>query len=574
MKDSAKEIVGILLDVLAAHGVRHLVCSPGSRNAPLLIGAEARKELKKHVIIDERSAAFTALGISQVSQEPVGLICTSGTALLNYAPAIAEAFYQGLPLIVISADRPLEWIDQDDSQTIRQPGALANFVKGTYSISDREQGDRQGWYETRIANDAMLNALSPKQGPVHINVRLSPPLGEIREVFPEDLNKRIIRKISVSCRPDRIVMQELASRLTEKKVLIVCGFMQPGARMNKAMLKMRMHKNVVILAETISNLHLPPEDYAVDTLFSDKEFAENFKSFKPDIIISAGGALISRKLKEYLRICGAEDRELEHWSVGFSHTTVDCFQALTLRIDCSPSYFFAALSPELARLLKRERGPKYPEFARQWNDLKNRAVLRTDAYAASAVWSDMKAFHLILNRIPGYFNLFLSNGTSIRYAQILTRKLPHAEYCNRGVSGIDGSTSTAIGGSLVYWGQTLLITGDMSFAYDLSAMQTLRSLDSSLKIIVINNGGGGIFRFIPATSSLEFRERYFCADPELSVAKIADAFNLKYFSAESESQIIKVLPRFLEGSGSAILEVKTPQMESAEILKGCFQING
>ena len=177
MADTDKSVVRILFNLLEAHGVRRVVCSPGSRNAPLLIAADARKRLETSVVIDERSAAFVALGMAMVSRRPVALVCTSGTALLNYAPAVAEAYYQGVPLIVISADRPLEWIDQDDSQTIRQPEALRNFVKGSYSLSDREQCDRPGWYETRIVNDAILTALAPKQGPVHINVRLSPPLG-------------------------------------------------------------------------------------------------------------------------------------------------------------------------------------------------------------------------------------------------------------------------------------------------------------------------------------------------------------------------------------------------------------
>lgn len=176
----------ILTEVLVAHGVKRVVCSPGSRNAPLLVAADEEPRLRTTVIIDERTAGFVALGLAQASNAPVALVCTSGTALLNYAPAVAEAYYQGLPLIVVSADRPERWIDQDDSQTLRQPGALANFVKRSVDLPDVMSSDRDMMlYVNRLVNDAMIEATRRRRGPVHINVRLNEPLsGQKAEPLP------------------------------------------------------------------------------------------------------------------------------------------------------------------------------------------------------------------------------------------------------------------------------------------------------------------------------------------------------------------------------------------------------
>lgn len=586
-KDTAKEIVREVLDVIAAHGVNDIVVSPGSRNAPLISGAIARPHIKKYVAVDERSAAFMALGIASVAQRPVALICTSGTALLNYAPAVAEAYYQGVPLIVISADRPVEWIDQDDSQTIRQYEALANFVKGSYDLSDTAVYDGGIWYANRIANDAMIKALSDKQGPVHLNIRLSAPLGELAEIQNRLASPRIIRMIHNHPIPEKSVIRDLAASLLDKKVLLAVGFHLPDSRLNRAIGKLRGHCNVSVMAETISNTHLPQEDYMVDTVLS--QLSDKQKSdLAPDVVISVGGALISRMLKEFLREC-AMKHSSEHWSVGHTNTTVDCFRAQSLRIDADPAIFLSMLSAEMAHLRKKGVSPNDNSFnyltepKRNVPDacdygstllsLKNLAMRRVFTFAGDSPWCDLVAFIDILNNIPADYNLFLSNGTSIRYAQIVPHVLPHASYCNRGVSGIEGSTSTAVGGALRYPGNTLLITGDMSLAHDLGGLALAHKLDSNLKIIVINNEGGGIFRFVNATSSLPGREEFFCANPELPIRNVAESFGFSHREAASLPQLRENLEWLFATRKRAILEVKTPTQKSALLLKQFLRRN-
>lgn len=587
--DSAKSVVSALLDVIEAHGVEDIVCSPGSRNAPLLMAARARTDIRKHVVIDERVASFMALGIASTSQKPVALICTSGTALLNYAPAVAEAFYRGLPLIVISADRPKEWIDQDDSQTIRQFDALRNIVKASYDLSDREQYDYNNWYDNRIANDAMLTALAPKRGPVHINVRLSPPLDQLIEYKRNHQHAiRIISRLPEYQMPDKDIIKELAVRLIGKKIMITVGFALPDDRLNKALVKFRSHPNVTVMAETISNTHLPVTDYSVDSTLCDLKDSKR-RQMAPDIVISVGGALISRMLKEYLREC-AETSDMQHWSVGPNHTTVDCFQALTLRIEADPGRFLSKLSAELAhqrRLLEESHMKgmgdgeilmlkKAEEYNEKFFRLKELAGQRVFRFASEIPWSELVAFIDIFNNIPQEYNLFLSNGTVVRYAQLIPYQLPHASYCNRGASGIEGSVATALGGELSSGAPTLLITGDMSLAHDIAGIAEASRIDSKIKIIVINNAGGGIFRFVKSTSALPGREEYLCADPRLDHKTLAEAFGFLYSQCDSLETLRMELESFFNPASidsRKILEVRVPSDKSTLYLRQFLRIS-
>ena len=555
---------------MLSHGVKDVVCSPGSRNTPLILAIAARGELHHHIVVDERAAAFMALGMAVVSRRPVALVCTSGTALLDYAPAIAEAFYQGVPLIVVSADRPDQWIDQDDSQTIRQYGALSNFVKKSYDLPAISAPDEEmRWYANRVVNDAMIEALSSRRGPVHINVRLAPPLGSMEDT--PRVHQRTIRMLQGDTSLNRESMNALARIVAEKRVMIVAGFMPPSSRLNRALNVFAEMDGIVVLAETLSNLHLPARCFCVDTLLArnpETYLSEN----APELVISFGGALVSRKVKEFLRGC----RNLEHWTVGYHHTTVDCFKSLSMRIEADPEEFFVQLAGRV-RKVSKEKGKKetllsdYKDF---WDSAAVKALSQTAEFEKKVDWSDFKAYSIIMRNLPVSANLFLSNGTSVRYAQLFSSRLPHASYCNRGVSGIDGCSSTAIGCAKVYkGGLTVLLTGDMSFSYDIGALQ-LRDVPDTMRIIVVSNGGGGIFRFIPSTAGLPQREQFFCADPSININAIADAFGWRYYKADDSHSLEKILPDFLsENGGKRILEIVTPPELSAEILTDFLSFN-
>lgn len=558
MEDTAKKFCSIIFDLLESKGVRHIVCSSGSRNVPLLLAAASRPKLKKHFAIDERTGGFLGLGISLVSQQPVGLVCTSGTALLNYAPAVAEAYYQSIPLIVISADRPVQWIDQDDSQTLRQDGALDNYVKKSYSIPALgEDNPEMLWYVNRIVNDAINQACEGRPGPVHINVHLGEPLNGIIE--RKESGPRLIKTIEADVISNKEIIKNLANEIADSKIMFVAGFYQPDSTLQKAVSDFCKFPNVTVMAESISNIHLKEEDYMVDsvlTSYSDKVL----DSYAPDIVISIGGALVSRKLKEYLR---RNSKSIKHWSLGFSHTTSDPFMSLDIKIELDPIRFLKSLNSVLKKFRIKESVKNYQY---DWKTLKEKASHIKETFISDSSWSELKAFDYILKKLPSDYNLFLSNGTPIRYAQIINYPLPHASYCNRGVSGIDGTTSTAIGGAIVYKGRTLLITGDLSMAYDIGAFN-LKNVPESFKIIVMDNQGGGIFRFIPSTNSLEIREEFLCQPPLLPLKELASGYDWSFYECSDLDTLEKLFPEFISNPHKSILKISCDGERSAEVLK-------
>ena len=554
--DTDKRYCSILFDVMMAKGVTDVVCSPGSRNAPLLIAAAARDSLRKHVVIDERSAAFMALGIAIVSKRPVALVCTSGTALLNYGPAIAEAFYQSVPLIVISADRPEQWIDQDDSQTLRQFEAFSNYVKKSYQLPALGDSEKEMlWFANRIANDAMIEADSGRRGPVHINVQLGEPLNGKRHVG--EGAQRIIDLKTGDSFGNKDYIRSLALTLARSKVMLVSGFLPPDSRLHTSVAEFCRRPNIVAMTETISNLHLSDHSSAIDTVLTNTS-RSTLDLLAPDIVISIGGSLVSRKLKEYLR---RNSDKCEHWSIGWNHTTSDCFMALTRRLEVDPARLLHQLTAA-----SRKMETAHTDYAPRWLELRREVLNSLNSLVNSAPWSELKAFRIILESLPASVNLFLSNGTTVRYAQIFSEKSPHASYCNRGVSGIDGSISTAVGGAKAYKGPTIMITGDMSMAYDLNSL-ALPDIPDRMKIIVIDNQGGGIFRFIPTTSSLEERDKYFCAPPNLPLALLSEAYGWEYGEAVCEEQLKEQLLLLHSSPRKRILKVVCPPEESAVILK-------
>lgn len=555
-----------IIDVLAAQGVRTAYCSPGSRNAPLLIALESHPEIEKIVVVDERSAAFQALGCALVQQNPVLLVCTSGTAMLNYAPALAEAYYAGVPLIAISADRPREWIDQDDSQTIRQYDAFSHFVKGSYDIRAIPEGMTSDysaevkWTVNRTVNEAFLKAIEGKQGPVHINVQLTDPLGKIEEC--EDPPQRCVRLIKSDSLLLPSMIDTLAKEASQAKILLVAGFHMPSNWLDGAVRMFASMCNVALMVETISNIHqVPFHATMVDSVLCEMTEEEK-EAMRPDIVISFGGSLVSRMLKQYLRSYPPK----RHWSVGFSNYFCDCFQSLTDRIEMRPASFIRHLQGRMRKYITTES----PHYSRLWENKKREAYSRLNKFSLYAPWSDFKAMDDIFSRLK-IDNLFVSNGTCVRYSQLFDHKC-HAEYCNRGVSGIDGTTATAVGAANAYPGKTLLLTGDMSWLYD-SGASTLWNVPPRMRIIVIDNSGGGIFRFIKSTSGLPegILQRYFCVDGLPDAAAIAEAYGIETMHSYDHFHLIKALKWLSQDSDlPRLLVVHTPPQQSAEVLKSFF----
>lgn len=559
MKTTDKEPCRIIIDLLAAHGIEDVVLSPGSRNTPLIIAANRNPALRTHIIIDERSAAFFGLGISLQTHKPVALICTSGSAILNYAPALAEAYYRRIPLIAISADRPAEWIDQDDSQTIRQVGVLNNIVKGSFDINGDNSNRIQSRFAARAVNDALILAKKGPKGPVHINVRLDAPLGKLTEV-----NKKTKTKIELWQAQEKRLsdsqFETLAKECVGKRVMVIGGFGSENRRLDKAIDSFVKVSGAILLHEAQSNLHPSISVGHIDACLTTFTDEDNLR-LKPDIVITFGGAILSRIIKQFLR----DSKNIEHWHLAESSRSIDCFMNLTRRIECEHIVFFEKMSEKLAKY-----SPANTSYLKGWLEKKAEARAKMQSFFKECPWSDFYAIGQLLKIIPRKWHLQLSNGTSVRYSQLFDYSAIKNIECNRGVSGIDGATSTAIGAHIYYEDNTLLITGDMSAQYDIGAL-ALKEITPRFKMAVLNNHGGGIFRYIKSTSQLEECEECFATMVNLPLQQLAEAYGFAYFEANDKISLDKSFGLFAaENKRPAILNIITPPQESTETLNKFF----
>ncbi|MDE6454235.1 MAG: 2-succinyl-5-enolpyruvyl-6-hydroxy-3-cyclohexene-1-carboxylic-acid synthase [Muribaculaceae bacterium] len=539
-----------LVAALERYGVRRVVVSPGSRNAPLILAAARSRKLVCDVVVDERSAAFVALGIAVQTGCPVAMICTSGSAALNYAPALAEAYYRHVPLIAVTADRPEEWIDQDDSQTIRQAGALSAVTKGCFDVPVC-RGDKglERLCRRRIC-DAIMLATAPAPGPVHLNVQIDEPIGSMADdsadsfTFPE-------RICGATPLPAESIAR-CARDMDGKKVVVVAGFMPPDGRLSR--LLEELPDNVAVLCEAQSNLK---GDFVhnIDATLQALSESGSAAGLAPDIVITIGGALLSRMVKTYLR-----ELPVRHWSIGHTDHCIDPLLHLERRIECDATQFFEALDCR----------PAESSYRQAWLDASRRGRERSAAWLDAAPWSDYKAMGLLLRSVPSDTNLHLSNGTAVRYAQLFAPLTCARADCNRGVSGIDGCTSTAIGAAMAADAPVLLVTGDMSAQYDIGAL-AMAGIPSSFRMAVLNNGGGGIFRFIAATRSLPETERFLAADVRLPLRELAAGFGFDYYEATDADSLSACLDGFFDAhTRPAILNIITPAGESASTISKYF----
>ncbi|MBO4807348.1 MAG: 2-succinyl-5-enolpyruvyl-6-hydroxy-3-cyclohexene-1-carboxylic-acid synthase [Paludibacteraceae bacterium] len=541
METTDKAIVRILAELCKAHGVQEVVLSPGSRNAPLSVAFNRMPGMTCRVVVDERSAGFFALGVALATSRPVVVVCTSGTALLDLAPAVAEAYYQSVPLIVVSADRPKEWIDQNDSQTIRQEGALANFVKRSFQLPMREEADDL-WYANRMVNEALVLAQSGRKAPVHINVPLSEPLYGLCEA---DLSSaRVIRAASLHpFRLDDSVVEAYASQINDaKRVMVLAGFMRNGDALADLFAQWAKLPNVVVVAEPISNACSTATMNHPELFFSSIDEAES-QGFVPDILITVGGAIVSKSAKLFFR----KHPPMSHWHVGVEEWMIDTFRCLTDRIDVEPQIFFRQLLEKLAI-----RDSSYSVSLRTHM---TKVLQHQEASLAEERWGETLAFKILLESLPDSVALHLSNGLSVRLGQRFPWRHSVRFFANRGTSGIDGATSTAVGYSVASDLPTVLLTGDISFLYDSNALWN-DFLSSKLKIVLINNGGGGIFRRLPGPPTLPEMETYFETPHRVDFAKLAAAYGVGYAKATDAHSLSDALKHlFEEKTKASLLEV-------------------
>ncbi len=552
---SDKKNIALLKALFLKKGLKDIVISPGSRNAPVVVAFAYDSQIRSYSIVDERSAAFFALGMAQQTGKTVAIACTSGSAPLNYSPAVAEAYYQKIPLLVITADRPPNLIDVGDGQTIRQQNVYANFIKKSYNLPLEIKTEQDFAGLEKTVNRAIGETLYPEPGPVHINIPFDEPLYGTVECEPDVEAKDYKFEIT---KPGNEVYGNFVNLWNGSgKIMIIAGQQFPSEKLKTFAGKLASMPQVAFLTETTSNFYGKNYTDTIDNVLVTLKNRE--KDFAPDVLITFGNAVVSKMIKKFLRTY----KPGVHLHISPSGEKRDTYFALTGVISEPAESFFEKIIDKLK--------PVESDFGKRWLRQKEKVLEAQKVFINQIPFSDLKVFDYILKSLPANVNLHLGNSTPVRYSQLFGSIKEITFFSNRGVSGIDGQVSTAAGVSYFSDKTNVLITGDLGFFYDSNALMN-KYLKSNFKIIIINNGGGGIFRFIPGPGNTPFVDDYFATSHTWSAEGIAKSFGVDYFRAVNEWEMKAQLPVLLKGTKHAgILEIVTQGEKSANVLKNYFR---
>jgi len=543
-----------LVAIAVKSGIKNAILSPGSRCAPLTLAFVRHGDIHCRTISDERSAAFIALGMAQQLGKPVVLVCTSGSAALNYAPAVAEAYFQQIPLLIITADRPKEWIDQWDGQTIRQEEIYGRHVKGSFNFPDEFSHQDKVWHAHRISNEAIRLAQAYPPGPVHINIPLREPFyPEADELYNYDKPLSLQEEVTGSTILSEEDKIKLKTALADyHKIMIVPGQQKPDEELKLLLELTADREQAIVVADGISNMASANSITYHDHFLSSLEGDE--KSL-PDLVISFGKSIISKSLKLYLRKSGAD-----HWHIQQAGYVADTYQHLVRHIKTTPEDFLSFFIQNVTT--------GDVDFRQSWTAADKTIAEHLGEILERVDFGEYKAFHKILPHLPLHSKLHLSNSMGVRYFNFLGAKKPGYEIiCNRGTSGIDGSNSTAVGCTFTTKDPITLITGDMAFFYDRNAFWHNYSMPN-LRIIILNNHAGGIFRLIDGPSKQPELEEFFETRQALDAEHLCRELGFKYFRAENERTLDEVLDSFFQKSvHPQILEIFSESKANACILQ-------
>ncbi|AZA78479.1 2-succinyl-5-enolpyruvyl-6-hydroxy-3-cyclohexene-1-carboxylic-acid synthase [Chryseobacterium sp. G0186] len=550
-KYSSKRSIQILAHLLQQYGIADIVISPGSRNAPLAIHFSEVDSFNCYSIVDERSAAFVAMGMAKSEKKPAAITCTSGSAVVNYYPAITEAFYQNIPLLVLTADRPTDFIDIFDGQTIRQKDVFHQHSYGDFQLLEDSKENAED-----INFDTIKKAIElcfEKQGPVHINIPLEEPLYELVSELPTfpTVEKTIKHK------EYEIPSNLIAEWHTSQRIMLLVGTKDYSPELENQLTQLVKNHSVVVLSEANSNLYHEKFFKHIDRyIFNFTE--EDYKTYAPDLLITVGQNVVSKKVKQFLRSA----RPKQHWHLD-EVWQPDTYFSLTEKIEVKPEVFFS----KLLKFINLEPRP----YFNLWDVLRDKKDAKHQQFLNTVEFSDFYFFNKAAQTIPENYNIHFSNSSGIRYAQLFDfgkRKI----YCNRGTSGIDGSTSTAMGFAIKNANPTLLITGDLSFFYDINGLWN-QYIPPFVRIMIFNNGEGNIFKIIPGPGNANPNtlDEFIATKHRKNAEHLAKHFGFSYIRVEDDLTLDRVLENFFKPDVQPkILEVNTYGKNSADVQKAYF----
>ena len=555
----------LLVEELARCGVAFVCISPGSRSTPLTAAvAAAGGRIESAIWLDERGAAFHALGRARATGRPAALICTSGTAVANYLPAVIEASQDGVPLVVITADRPPELIDAGANQAIRQPGIFGDYLRWSFTLPAPD-AEISGRLVLSTVDQALHRALGPPAGPVHINCIFREPLEPVgAEPWPADIPRRWREgagPLTVYTRPDATPdagnLEQIAATIAAaRRGLVVIGNL-PRERDREAAVSLAERLGWPVAADIRSGLRLGPgfanRIPCLDQILLSPQVRS---SFVPDVVLHLGGQPVSKRLAQAL----AALQDATVISVREHPFREDPEHHTAIRVQADIGLF--------CELLARQVDPNRAAAAGAWgtrlHDLSERADAIIAAFAAAAPFGEIAAARIVSQEIPASHGLFLGNSMPIRdmemFAATSGARIPVA--ANRGASGIDGVVSTAAGFACGLGRPATLMIGDLSLLHDLTALIHLRALPQPLIIVVLNNTGGGIFHFLPIARQPELLDPWFTAPHDVDLAGIQSLFGIPCHRPTTADEFTAVYREACASGAPTIIEVRTDRAEN------------
>lgn len=534
-----KAVIQQLVYRLRKTGVRNVVLSPGSRSAPLVQEFSCYTDIEKHVLFDERCAGYFALGLAQQLRKPVAVFCTSGTAVLNLAPAICEAYYQQIPLIILTADRPAELIGKGENQAINQVNIFQNYIAAFYNVDEKfSDWDNLNW----------LNIVAP----IHINLPLQEPLYKtVSTLYEQPFLKFNVPVSPTLSKVDKQTISTLWK--TKKRKLVICGKSHFQKAKQHYLQLLNEQEDVLIVREPISNTALEKSIFNTDKTISSIQTPDDFK---PDLVVTIGRQFTSKRLRNFLK----QFPDLTHWHISLQGEEWNSWQREFRVWKCTDVDFLRVVSAvsknqpsswKKAWLTQQEKISFFQQKPRKF--------------------ADFSVYELLAKQIPQNTIIQWGNSSPVRYASFFEYAEKTEHFANRGTSGIDGCMSTAVGCAVANpEKQVLLVIGDISFFYDSNAL-FYKPFPQNLKIIVINNSGGNIFRLIDGQTDERLMQPYFETRHTHSVKHLAEMFALPFEECNSEEKAENAIQKFFSSKGAAMLEIKTDGVASAENYKHYFR---
>jgi 2-succinyl-5-enolpyruvyl-6-hydroxy-3-cyclohexene-1-carboxylate synthase len=561
-------LASAFVEELARGGLRHAVISPGSRSTPLAVALWRQPEIEVSVIVDERSAAFFALGAAQADGVPVAMLCTSGTAAANYHPAICEADESALPLIVLTADRPPELRGIGAGQTIDQVKLYGASVRWFCEVGTHDADDEGLLHFRSIACRALAVARGePRPGPVHLNLPWREPLAPVAvegavtatdQLALEGRGERPLTAVTpIDMEPSAFLLEEVAGHIAGARSGVIVAGRQLDPELRDPLAHLARAAGFPILAEPTSQLRCGPHDRAnvistYDHLLRDEGFRD---SVRPDIVLRFGEMPTSKPLRGWLAESGADQIVVDP-RCGWNEPTRRA--AALLRAD--PTELASGWA---ARLGDEERPPPS-----RWLDAERAARKSLESALESKEEITEPGLHLALGRAHRDGDLvYTASSMPIRDQEAF---LPPSEtdalfLCNRGANGIDGLISSGIGAARASGRPTTIVTGDLGLLHDIGGLAALREVDTPVRIVVIDNGGGGIFHFLPQEQALDEGEfEALLGTPRgIDAAKAAALFGLPHRRLESLAELPKTL-----AAGTGLIKVKTDRSANVAAHRG------